>query len=122
MKNNQFITEMIISAVLIVLVVALLNPFGWWMPDMMAMTIMLVLIVVFAVFASFVWQEKARDERELLHKMVAGRLAFLVGSAVLVIGIVVESFSHEIDQWLVVTLTAMILAKLFGLIYSRTKN
>ena len=123
MKNNQFVAEVIISLILIALVVALLNPFYWWMPDMMTMTVILALVIVFAIFASFVWREKARDERELLHIMAAGRFAFLVGIATLVIGIALASFNHQpINQWLVVTLAVMVLGKILGLVYFRNKN
>jgi len=79
------------------------------------------LIVVFFVFASFVWRENARDEREGLHKMMAGRIAFLAGTATLVIAIIIQSFRHELDFWLVLTLGIMILAKIIGLLYGRIK-
>lgn len=80
------------------------------------------LVILFCIFASFIWKENARDERENLHKMIAGRIAFLAGSAVLVIGIVLQSLSHQLDVWLVITLVVMILAKAAGLIYSRVKQ
>lgn len=123
MKNSQFAAEAIISLILVALVIALLNPFYWWMPDMMTMTVVLALVIVFAIFAGFVWREKARDERELLHIMAAGRFAFLVGIAALVIGIALASFNHQpVNQWLVITLAAMVLGKILGLAYLRNKN
>lgn len=122
MKRNTFITELVLSSILIVLAIFLLNPFKLFMPDMAAMTIALTLIVVFALFAGFVWREHARDERELLHRMIAGRFAFLAGVLSLIIGIVIESVAHQIDHWLVIALCAMILAKLTGLIYSQHKH
>ena len=91
------------------------------MPSALFMMMVLGLVVVFVVFASFVWKENSRDEREGLHKMIAGRIAFLVGAALLVIGIVVQSFKHELDFWMVCTLGAMILAKIIGRIYGRIK-
>ena len=121
MKNN-FLQEIFISLVLIVLLISFLNPFGFWMPTILLMMMVLGLIVVFSVFVSFIWRENARDEREGLHKMMAGRIAFLAGTAILVIGIIVQSFKHELDFWLVLTLGTMILAKIIGLIYSRTKH
>ena len=120
MKNN-LLQEIFVSSVLIVLLVLFLNPFGFWMPNALLMMMVLGLVVVFVVFASFVWKENSRDEREGLHKMMAGRIAFLSGTALLVIGIIVQSFKHELDFWLVLTLGTMILAKIIGLIYGRTK-
>ena len=120
MKNN-FLQEIIVSMVLIVLLILFLNPFELWMPPVLLMMMMLGLVVVFALFASFIWRENSRDEREGLHKMMAGRIAFLAGTASLVIGIIVQSFSHKLDFWLVVTLGTMILAKIIGLFYGRIK-
>ena len=112
---------MIVSAVLIVLLILFLNPFGLWMPPVLLMMMVLGLVVVFSTFASFIWRENARDERESLHKMMAGRFAFLAGTASLVIGIIVQSFRHELDFWVVLTLGIMILAKIIGFIYGRTE-
>ena len=120
MKNN-FIQEIVVSVVLIIFLVLFLNPFSFWMPSSILMMMVLGLVVTFVVFASFAWKENVRDERENLHKMLAGRIAFLVGTALLVVGIIVQSFRHEIDFWLVLTLGAMILAKVIGLIYGKTK-
>lgn len=91
------------------------------MPNAILMMMILCLVVLFSLFAIFVWKEHSRDERESFHKMLAGRTAFLVGTALLVVGIIVQSFKHEIDPWLVITLSLMILAKVIGLIYSRIR-
>ena len=120
MKNN-FLQEVIVSVVLIVLLILFLNPFEFWMPPVLLMMMVLGLVLVFALFASFIWRENSRDEREGLHKMMAGRIAFLAGTASLVIGIIVQSFRHELDFWFVFTLGIMILAKIGALIYGRIK-
>ena len=120
MKNN-LLQEISISGILIILLVLFLNPFGFWMPPTLLMMMVLGLVVVFALFASFVWRENHRDEREGLHKMMAGRIAYLTGTATLVIAIIIQSFRHELDVWLAVTLGVMILAKIIGLLYGRMK-
>jgi len=120
MKNN-LLQEIIVSGVLIILLILFLNPFGFWMPTAMLMMMVLGLALAFALFASFVWRENHKDEREGFHKMVAGRIAYLTGTALLTLGIIVQSFGHEIDSWLVLVLGAMILAKIIGLIYGRVK-
>ena len=121
MKNN-LLQEIIVSGVLISLLILFLNPFEFWMPPILLMMMVLGLVVVFCLFASFIWRENSKDEREGLHKMMAGRIAFLVGTAVLVMGIVVQSLNHQLDFWLVLTLGAMILAKIIGLTYGRIKH
>lgn len=120
MKNN-FLQEIIVSGVLIILLILFLNPFELWMPPILLMMLVLGLVVVFSLFASFIWRENNKDEREGLHKMMAGRVAFLAGTAILVIAIIIQSLRHELDAWLVVILGVMILAKISGLLYGRIK-
>jgi hypothetical protein len=116
MKNN--IKEAIITACLIVIAILLLNPFHFWMPDMMVMAMLLIALVLFGIFASFILREKTVDERDDIHRALAGRNAFLSGSFILMIGIVVQGYSHSVDHWLVVTLIMMILVKIATRIWS----
>ena len=119
MKNN--LKETIVGAVLLALAVLLLNPFNFWMPDMMVMGMLGVMLAAFALFASFVLREKVGDEREAVHRMLAGRVAFLIGSAFLTLGIVVQATTHEVDKWLVGALVAMVLSKIATRIYTDTR-
>ena len=115
--------EIVIAVVLIILVLLFLNPFGLWMPDTIVYMMIAGVIVLFALFAGFVWKERVRDEREQLHKMIAGRIAYLAGMGVLVLGIAVQGFtSPHVDPWLLFALSAMILGNFFGLFYSRSRH
>ncbi len=116
MKNN--IKELFVTLGLVVVAILLLNPFQFWMPDMLIMSMLVCILVLFAVFASFVLREKSGDERDNQHKALAGRNAFLAGSAVIIIGIVVEGYSHVVDKWLVVALIAMVLTKIITRLWS----
>lgn len=118
---NNFLHEALTSIILITLAVLLLNPFYFWMPDMMVTSILALLVVVFALFSAFVLKERARDEREAVHKMLAGRVAFLAGSLVLTLGIAIQALDHAVDPWLVVALIVMILSKFIARIYSQNK-
>ena len=120
MKDN-FSKEIAISLILIVLTILLLNPFNFWMPEMVVMIMLALTFVAFAAFAIFVLQEKVQDEREVAHRMLSGRIAFLVGSALLTIGIIVQALSHSVDAWLVITLVAMVLSKIVSRIYGDSK-
>ncbi|MBA3733084.1 hypothetical protein H0W91_01775 [Patescibacteria group bacterium] len=117
MKNNLKI-EVIISLVLVILTVLLLNPFHFWMPNMLHMIMIAFTLVILALFAVFFLREKIQDERDSVHRMLSGRVAFLTGSTLLTIGIVVQSFQDNVDVWLVVVLVAMVLSKLITRIYS----
>lgn len=113
MKNNT-IAETIVALCLLLSSALLLNPFGFWMPNMMLAAALGLILALFGVFASFVLREKSFDERDALHKALAGRNAFLAGSLVLLAGIAAESFRHAVDPWLVLGFVAMVLAKLLS--------
>lgn len=117
MKNNLKM-EIIISSILVILTILILNPFHFWMPNMVHMLMLALTLVIFAFFAVFIMREKIQDEREALHRMLSGRVAFLTGSALLTIAIVFQSLNDEVDVWLVVVLVAMVLSKLLTRIYS----
>ena len=114
MKNN-LLQEIIVAAILVALAVLLVNPTGLWMPSTVQMMMVAGLVILFAVFASFMMSERAQDEREQLHRMLADRIAFLVGAGILVVAIGVQSFKHDINLWLILALSGMILAKIIGL-------
>ncbi len=110
MKNS--IIESFVAGLLVLVALLLLNPLHFWMPDMMLMGMLAALFVLFALFASFLLREKSLDERDAQHRALSGRNAFLVGSGLLIVGIVVQGFAHAIDSWLVSVLVVMILVKL----------
>ena len=109
----------ITSAVIIgVLGILILNPLHFWMPTMLHMAVLACAVIAFGAFSVFVLSEHAHDEREDVHRMFAGRVGFLMGGAVLLFGIIVESLMESLDPWLVGALLAMILAKIGAHIYS----
>lgn len=109
MKNN--LKETIVTIALVVISVLLLNPFHFWMPDMVVVCMLAIALGLFGLFATFILREKSVDEREDQHKSLAGRNAFLAGSGVLVLGIVVQGYMYEVDPWLVIALVVMIVVK-----------
>lgn len=120
MKKN--LKEILITGTLIVLAILLLNPFDFWMPDMMVMCMLAVILGLFGIFASFVLRERVADEREGQHRTLAGRNAFLAGSGVVTLGIVVQGYTHDVDPWLVIALVVMIVVKVVSRIWSDTNR
>jgi hypothetical protein len=110
MKNN--LKETIVTVALIAIAVLLLNPFHFWMPDMMVICMLAITLALFGIFASFILREKSVDERDDQHRTLAGRNAFLAGSGVLTLGIVIQGYTHTVDPWLVITLIIMIVVKI----------
>ncbi|MEK7649649.1 MAG: hypothetical protein AAB367_01645 [Patescibacteria group bacterium] len=111
--------EIVVGIAVFILLVAVVNPFEIWMPDMFVMTLVALLAAATALFAVFILSERGGDERDAFHRMLADRYAFLAGAGVLVVGIVVESFRHSLDIWLPLALGAMVLVKIASLLYGR---
>ncbi len=123
MNDNHFKGELIISLILVALTILFLNPLQKiWMPTMFMSMILGVFVIVFILFAAFLWKESHGDEREERHRLMAGRIGFLSGAGILVIGIIVQSLQHTLDPWLLVSLCAMVLAKLIARIYTNRTN
>lgn len=116
MKNN--LKETIVTTALVVIAILLLNPFHFWMPDMIVVCMLAIALATFGVFASFILREKSVDEREEQHKSLAGRNAFLAGSGILMLGIVIQGYTHAVDPWLVIALIVMIVVKICTRIWS----
>ncbi len=117
MQNNALI-ESLVLFILIGLSVSILNPFHFWMPDMVHESMLGALLVVFAVLAAFVVRERAVDEREVQLRMLGGRVGYLAGAAVLVLAILTEGLHATIDPWLIFALLAMLLGKLCSHFYT----
>lgn len=117
MKNIP-LAELITSLILIIILFLFIAPTSLSMPASLGPMLTVFLILAFLVFAALIWKEQSADERENLHRLNAGRVSFLFGSAVLVLGILIQSLSHNVDPWLIYTLVTMILVKIISRIYS----
>ena len=106
------------AVVLLGLLTLLSDPFMLWMPAEAQMAALLGAAVLACVWAGFVMYERSSDEREMLHKMHAGRVAYLSGIAVLTAALVVQGFAHTIDPWVSVALGVMVISKLIARFYS----
>ena len=115
------IVEIAISLLLIIVLILFADPFVTRMPHGMHPFMVPMLVVLFVLFAAIVWKEAPGDERDGLHKFVASRFAYFAGITVLIVGIIVESFSGTIDPWLIGSICIILLAKLAGTLYSKLK-
>ncbi len=116
MNNNT--THVILAVILSGLLLMLTDPFMFWMPSMAAMTVLFVAVVVLGIWTGFVLNEQVRDEREVIHRMYSGRVAYLLGLAVLTIGLTKQGFiDHHVDPWIAATLWVMVVSKLISHLY-----
>ena len=115
------VKEIISVFVVVILGLVLLNPFHFLMSSMLEMTLYSVLLVVTAVFAGLVANEKVQDEREEKNRATAGRIGYLSGLLLIVVGIFVQTFTHQtVDPWLTTTLVVMVVGKVFSRLYTHT--
>jgi hypothetical protein len=99
-------------AILIVLIlVALVNPFMLWMPTMLQMTALVVIAALVVAYAGFILAERGGDEREVAHRAAAGRAGFIIGIVVLTAALLAQGFERAIDPWIATALSAMLVAK-----------
>lgn len=108
----------LIVGLMAILLFTLTDPFMYWMPDATQMIALTIATALVCIWAGFVIREGSGDEREVLHRMYAGRAAYLSGIAILTIALFIQGLQHAIDPWIPVTLGVMVLAKLFARLYT----
>lgn len=92
------------------------------MSNSMAMALDSALIIAFIVVTVVLWQERAHDEREKMHRMMADRIGFLVGAGALAVAMVVQSLRDEPSSTISGILFLMILAKIAGHLWSKRNS
>lgn len=116
MKNK--IIYIIAAAILLALLATISDPFMLWMPPKAGMAAFLFVAVLMSVWVGLIMYEKATDERDAVHRMYAGHIAYLSGIVVLTIALVTQGLSHSIDPWITGALAIMVVAKLGTRLYS----
>lgn len=120
--KGPYSAEKFVTLVFVVILILLLNPFGFFMPDMLTKIILAGTVVLFALYVYFILKESPQDEREQLHRFMANRSAYLFGSAILVLGIVYQGSMGHLDPWLLLVLGTMVIAKILSLIHSEKNH
>lgn len=111
-NSKQFPISLLVSSLtLVILGVIIANPFDITMNNMLLAVISGLMLACFGVFAGLFWHEKANDERETQIIDRSGKLAYLVGLSVLILGLLVQSFQHSVDFWNVLAIALMIISK-----------
>lgn len=115
---NNFL-QAAIGLGIITMLVCLSDPFMVLMSPMWVMIVLLIASVLACIFGGFILRERVADEREAIHRLNAGRMAYLAGIAVLTLGVIVEGVTqHHVDVWLSIGLAVMIATKIGSRIYT----
>ncbi len=89
------------------------------MPTMLSIS---VLLVIYVVAMSLVGEGKSMDEREEAHRYKASRIALIIGTIVMSVGVLYQLFTHNLDYWILAGLIGINLSKIISLIYSNYRN
>ena len=116
MKNNTI--KIGVALVLVFFLATLADLVPFWMTKMNEMILLLIVSVLLLVWVGFVMFEQVGDEREVVHRMNAGRVAYLSGIGVLTLGLIVQGFHHAIDPWVAIALAVMVVSKLSAYLYA----
>ena len=115
MKNK--LPKLFLVFIICALALSLTDPFMWLMPTMTQMIVLLLLTLCVGVWSGFVLTEQGNDERELVHRMNAGRIAYLAGLAIATLALLVQGITHHIDPWIACIVAVMVSAKLLTRLY-----
>ena len=115
--------EVLIPIGVVVLSVAFLDPFMYLMPAQLVNLCIALLLILSFMYSLLIWRERPADEREYMHRAFAGRMAYLAGVIVLVVGIIYQALMlHTVDVFLVVALTLMTVAKYVAFLHAQKRN
>jgi hypothetical protein len=109
--------DSVLALALVISLILLVDPFMYWMPPFAGMIALVAATALLCVFAGFVMLERAVDEREAMHRMNAGRVAYLSGIAVLTAALLFQGLTDMVDPWIAGALGAMVIAKLIARVF-----
>ncbi len=116
MNANMY--QIVLALLLVALLFALTDPFMYWMPEAMLMSVLVVASALMAIWVGMMARERGGDERDLYHRTIAGRVGYAAGIITLTIALLVQGFTHTLTLWVPLTLGVMVLAKLSARLYS----
>ena len=117
--NSKSSSELGIAIILILLIIGLTDPVDILMPSNVQMLLLVLVVLFYSVFAGLMFREKPSDEREEMILYQSSRVGFLIGTTVLILGIVYQVINSSLDNWLVWSLGLMIVSKVLWLYKSK---
>lgn len=118
---RDYLSEILLGLGISLLAALLWNPF--WMPMGFVLMALCILVGLYSAFVTLWWRElKRADEREKLHTLMSDRIAFIAGTVMLLGIVVYETLRHGPSaKMAAVILAVMVLAKILGFIYGKSK-
>lgn len=114
--------EVVIVSSFFILLLTLLNPFGLELPEPVALLIMAAAMLVFSVWVAFVWHQESEPYMARSHSFFAHKGAYIGAATLLLVGVVVESFSLSVNPWPVWALSMLVAGKVLVEAWSRSRG
>lgn len=119
MKKYKPVLDIVLLLSLTAVSLLAVAPKAFVMPSSLQMLILACALGLIAAFLVLLWREQPSDEREMQNQALASRMAYIVGSVVLIAALLIQSVRHELDSAIPLALLAMIATKI---IVQRTKD
>lgn len=119
MKKYKQLLDIVLLLGLSAIAILAAMPDRLVMPTSIQMLLLSAVLGLLAIFLVFFWREQPDDEREMQNQALASRGAYTVGSLVLLVALIVQSSSHNLDPVVPITLFSMIATKI---IIQRSKD
>ena len=111
MKKNKPLLDIILLISLAGMSLLTIAPKTFVMPTSLQMVLLAIVLGLLAGFLALLWREQPNDEREAYNQALASRSAYIVGAAVLIIAMLIESLHHKLDPAIPIALLVMIVTK-----------
>lgn len=119
MKKYKQLFDIILLLGLSTIALLAIAPKTFVMPSSLQMILLAIVLGLIAAFLVLFWREDPEDEREMQNQALASRSAYTIGSLTLIIALIMQSLSHNLDPVIPITLLAMIATKI---VVQRTKD
>lgn len=105
------VSHLAVVITFVLAVFGLTDPIDILMPTSIQMSLLILATLLFVFIFAFIFKEKPQDEREAHLLNLSSRNAFLAGTLVLFVGIINQSLTHTLDNWLVWAVSTMVIVK-----------
>ncbi len=112
MKKYRQLFDIVLLVSLSLASVTAIMPKAIVMTTAVQMMFLTIVIGLIAAFLVLLWRERPDDERELQNQALASRMAYIVGSLVLIVALIIQSLNHQLDPVIPIALLAMIATKI----------
>ncbi len=117
--QKTFYAEVTLLTLLSTVLLFLLNPFDMMMQIMLSVGVVALLVILYITKFIIIWREKDQDERDASHRFYSSWVSYAVTSVLLFVGIVVEGLSGNVNTWLIIAFSGLLISKLCALVYLR---